>query len=360
MAATVDAATLAHLANALAALTAALTPQAPVQTASGVHAGTGGVESKEGSGEKQVEGVAVALPKAAEVGGKSVGSTAGVGGARIDGKVSSGSLLGVVGQVVGDGVSSSGAGGAEIGSGDLLDTTGRVVGGFAPSSDAGGAEVSSSGGVSTDSYAAAARKPASVSGTESTLSWADAVEEEEDQKKRGESVDQWVAAPAASAGKGFFAQHVRTAKFLELTNELFKYSGHKLPKNGRVDLALASYTAATVPDAFEDGRSKLRALALIGDAAIAAAVVSAGYKAGEPLAVLQQRKTNELTDANMAKLFACSRLASFVSVAGAVTLDNSKTGATALEAFAGVLSLHCGNAAVRNYVVNMGLMRRRI
>jgi len=153
---------------------------------------------------------------------------------------------------------------------------------------------------------------------------------------------------------GFMAQYVRTPRVKELECLMTELSGSKIPRSAYGDLAMARYTAATLPAAFIDGRARLKALAGVGDAALTLALMSYGYRKGKKIDSLQVAR-GLLTDGVLARAFAVSKLASHVVVAGDVNLANTKTGATALEAFAGVLSLYCNRDAVQRFMESFNL-----
>lgn len=156
---------------------------------------------------------------------------------------------------------------------------------------------------------------------------------------------------------GFMANHVRSPEVVAFRETIQLMCGKRLPTSTHcgVDLALARYTAATVPDAFVQGRSRLVKLALVGDAAVASAALTVMYRSGRSLEEMQGVKAKGLSDTTMKRKFAGSELAKHVVVGTGIDLAVSKTGATALEAIAGVLHLHVGAEAVVNYLVALGL-----
>jgi hypothetical protein len=161
-----------------------------------------------------------------------------------------------------------------------------------------------------------------------------------------------VASDRHAVKAEFNKRYVKTAEVRELKAMLEFLGGRRIPGSAMVDIALARYTAATMPDAFRNGKAKLKALAAVGDAACASTMLSRGYRLGKVIESMQ-RARGMLTDAVFARAFSASPLASKVSVGAGVNLANTVTGATALEAFAGVLSLHCGPEAVLQYLVSM-------
>jgi len=158
-------------------------------------------------------------------------------------------------------------------------------------------------------------------------------------------------------GASFMAKYVRIPQVEALRNELTTYSKRKIPKSASQDLALSRYTAGTVPDAFSGGRARLKALAMVGDAALLQVTLSRGYRLyGDARLTRMQTSRDRLTDSTMSSVLVRTRLVGHLVVAAGVDLANSKTGATALEAFAGVLALHCGNDAVLAFAVNTRLV----
>jgi len=166
---------------------------------------------------------------------------------------------------------------------------------------------------------------------------------------------------ARAAGKqptmsgGFFKSIIRDPVVQDVVQLLATMARHKIPKSGHADVALATFTAATVPDSFVNGRARLRSLALVGDAALSTAFLTMMYRRGGSFEALNQFKANQLSDQRLKKLFAKSPLAQHVRVAGGVDLTVSKTSATAAEAFAGVLHLYCSSDAVISYALALGL-----
>jgi len=154
-----------------------------------------------------------------------------------------------------------------------------------------------------------------------------------------------LAEMEATSGGGFMATYVRTARNRRLLNILQVMSNHKLPRSSMGDIALASYAAGAMPHAFERGRERLKVLACLGDAAMLAAAISRLYKSGGSMDSVQNYRTQVLSDVALSKAFSISPLLQEY-VPGAVDVSLAKSGATALEAFAGVLYLHSGVDAV--------------
>jgi hypothetical protein len=152
----------------------------------------------------------------------------------------------------------------------------------------------------------------------------------------------------AASEHGFMKTYVRIGAVSDLADRLGRVCGHKIPKSGHGNVALARYTAATVPSAFVNGRARLRALAIIGDSALLTVRTVAVYAAGGGVEAMEEDK-QLMTDNVLARAFAASEFAAFVLVGAGVNLGNTKTGATAFEAFAGVLAIHCGLDAVSKY-----------
>jgi hypothetical protein len=170
---------------------------------------------------------------------------------------------------------------------------------------------------------------------------------------RGEAARE-VRDVARSAG--FMRVHVKSDSSVRFREAVEKMCGARVSRTGHVDIALVRFTAATVPVEFEDGRDRLRRLAVLGDAALCAAVCAAAFRAGHGLSSIQQLKNDVLTDKVLSSRFAASELAGHVSAAGGVALGNTKTGATALEAVAGVLYLYTSVAAVERFAWSIGVL----
>jgi hypothetical protein len=214
----------------------------------------------------------------------------------------------------------------------------------------------------------------------STYSWSEVVEaavaEDKKHGKTSETVQTRArkVSPSSSAGSvrgragspgtsvvdedvaqgDFVSLHVRVPAVRQLAAVLGTVCGHKVPNTAMGDLALARYTSATVPAAFLNGRGRLKALAMVGDSALATVMLVACYKRGGSAEALHLERGTQ-RDAAMSRAFAGSELAGHVLVGGGVELGTTKTGATALEAFAGVLFMYCGPDAVKRYWASFGL-----
>lgn len=136
---------------------------------------------------------------------------------------------------------------------------------------------------------------------------------------------------------------------------LLKTVGVVLPKRGQFDLALVTYSAATMPSFFVGGKAKYKSLAVIGDAALTLVAVSDAAENGMQVDSAQYFRSTVLSDANMRRAFAKSSYVSYISFGTAIDPSTSKTGATALEAIAGVVYKYCGVDAVRRYAQQVGL-----
>lgn len=156
---------------------------------------------------------------------------------------------------------------------------------------------------------------------------------------------------------GGFAENVRTHNASQLRAELL-VKGIKLPKVAAADVALVTHTAATVPDFFERGREKLRALAVLGDAALTLVLVERAVAVGKDVASAQSARSSLLSDVHLMAVFDKSKLRNFVTYAGGVNPAKSKTGATAFEAIAGLVYKYGGTSAVHTFVLAYGLAAR--
>lgn len=134
-----------------------------------------------------------------------------------------------------------------------------------------------------------------------------------------------------------------------------KLCGHKVPKSGLSDLAIARFCSATVPPAFVGGKDKLKTLSNVGDAALLLCAMIATYKVGGPMQSMQHYRQTVLTDKMMGSLMARSVLAPDIVLDGNVTLDSS-VGAKAYEAIAGVLCIYCTKGAVETFARSTGLV----
>jgi len=168
---------------------------------------------------------------------------------------------------------------------------------------------------------------------------------------------------AADSGSGFagcgevsfMRGYVRVASTEAMVRAISSSTGRKFPRSAWPEAALVTYTAGTVPSAFDRGKEKLNRLAGVGDSALVTAWLTRAWRLDYSQEATQEFRTRGLTDKNLQICFAKSRFASLVSVVGGVSLRDSKTGATALEAIAGVILLHNGPDAVVSYAVAIGL-----
>lgn len=153
-----------------------------------------------------------------------------------------------------------------------------------------------------------------------------------------------------SAG-GFFQRCVRTPRVEALASLLREITGVKMPRSSYEELALASFTTATVPSDFVDGAKRIRGLAAIGDAALSLAVVATLYRNGETVQNVQYVRSGVLSNAVMSKACCASGLSAHIIYPNGVHPSSSKLSADALEAVAGVLSLWMSPVAVHKYAV---------
>jgi len=156
---------------------------------------------------------------------------------------------------------------------------------------------------------------------------------------------------------GFFKQYVRVSRVKSLCELLQRQLGVKIPKAAMEELALATYSAGTVPTAFVNGQARLKSLAQVGDAAMASLLIDDCYVRGQVIVSTQAVKTSVLTNAFMARSFVASGLSGYVVIPAGVDPIFSKTGADAVEAVAGVINLWRGRDALRAYMVWMQLLQ---
>lgn len=155
--------------------------------------------------------------------------------------------------------------------------------------------------------------------------------------------------------KGFYSSYVRSPNVLAYKAWLLKECDVKLPKQGLEELALVTYTPATVPDAFDRGPARIRSLASVGDAVLSFLLVARLHAAGQTVASLQAAKSSMLTNSVMSRSFVGAGLARFVAVPAGVSVVSSKVGADALEALFGVLANWRDMSAVVKVVNRLGL-----
>jgi len=163
-------------------------------------------------------------------------------------------------------------------------------------------------------------------------------------------------SPSASGSddkKPFMRTYVRIPEVRAFAEELERVCGHRLPKSAHGELALLRFTPATVPSDFLQGRARIKALALLGDAACKAALVQFFYRRGE-VVELAVKVDGSLKNLIMSRSFAKHSLSRHVHVGTNINLGETKTGADHFEAVAGVLQLFCGTDAVVRYMRAMG------
>lgn len=163
-----------------------------------------------------------------------------------------------------------------------------------------------------------------------------------------------VAREAVSMQRGFMATHIRTAAARGMRAQLLELSGHRVPKSADRALAIVTRTAGTMPDGIVRGKDELRMLATVGDKALALAYTRRGYRMGHTVEQVQRFIARDQSDGVLARVFSCSALRKFVAFAPGVP-EQSKVGATALEACVGLLDLFCGGDAVDKFVAALVL-----
>jgi len=170
-----------------------------------------------------------------------------------------------------------------------------------------------------------------------------------------------VVASSSDAGgcEAFFSVYVRTPQAAALNDFLWKNCGIHVGKAAREEMALVTYTTATMPVGFRDGCLRYRGLSAIGDAALTLVVVEAEVRAGQAVASMQWIRSSRLSNGNMIKSCVASGLSGLISYGVGVDPSVSKTSADALEAVAGVLQKHYGVDAVVRYARLMQFLSER-
>lgn len=139
------------------------------------------------------------------------------------------------------------------------------------------------------------------------------------------------------SGERFFTDFVNTDEVRTFVKFVERLSGEKVPKAGRGELALVRYTSATVPVEFVNGRSRLRGLAHVGDAAMNVVLVNAVFGSGDPVSNAQETKNRYLSKVALAAACEKSGLMVHLVFATGVVREGSRTAAEAVEALAGWL-----------------------
>jgi len=150
----------------------------------------------------------------------------------------------------------------------------------------------------------------------------------------------------------FAATYYRTERMVGLRAALAKMCGHKVPSSADYSLALASFAAGAMPMDFVYGREKLRTLACVGDSALLTAALEVEYRCNRGMDSMQKFRSDNLTDKVLATAFVASPLIQYYS-AGSVDVAGSKTGATAAEAFAGVLQIYVRGDSVLQFLATL-------
>jgi len=167
--------------------------------------------------------------------------------------------------------------------------------------------------------------------------------------------DLGMAVVAVGSGDRFFAEFVNTPAVRVFAGFLHKMVGQVIPKKARGELALVMYTAATVPASFVNGRARLRGLAMLGDAAMAVAMVNAMYNRGTSVAGTQELKSHTLSASSLAAAGEKSGLSNHFVFGAGVSKSGSRTAAEAVEAVAGLLYRWRPGGALVAYMRALGL-----
>lgn len=148
--------------------------------------------------------------------------------------------------------------------------------------------------------------------------------------------------------EGFFHRFVRTEKALALKAALEKLVGCKLPNGAARAIAICTHTAGTMPVELFNGKRELKMLAMVGDRALSLVAAKRALRDGSDVEEAQHKFARELTDQFMSERFSGSAMRKFVAFAPGVNVQ-SKVGATALEACAGVVSSYASEQAVEKF-----------
>lgn len=164
------------------------------------------------------------------------------------------------------------------------------------------------------------------------------------------------ASSEEKSSGNFFAAYVRNARVSELKGFLNIRVGTMLRKVASEDLALASYTLGTVPDAFERGQMRLRGLEAMGDAALTLAVVGYAVRHNIEVSSVQKMKSDVLSNAALSAMCVRSGISNYVLYAPGITPMSSKSSANAVEAIAGVYFMHLGMPGVVAFAKWLGIV----
>jgi len=151
------------------------------------------------------------------------------------------------------------------------------------------------------------------------------------------------------------AGYTRSHRVLELKAFVESLCGCRIPKNATYELALAGFTLGTVPTAFADGRARLRILEFIGDAALSVCDAVVCFEQGLTVEEAQRRKSARFSNANLSRVCVDSGLVRHLVVLPGINMRTAKTGANAVEAVVGLVSMRCGVSAVRRLVHGLNL-----
>lgn len=169
-----------------------------------------------------------------------------------------------------------------------------------------------------------------------------------------EAYEQRKGRDAVNGAGGGMSMYVKTTS-ARMVILLLQSAGVKLPKKAQFDVALVTYSAATMPAFFRDGKARHKSLAVVGDAAFTLVAVSDALANGMHVESTQYFRSTVLSDSNMRLAFVKSQYRHYVSFGTNVDPGTSKSGATAIEAIAGVVFTYCGIDAVRLFAKQVEL-----
>lgn len=155
---------------------------------------------------------------------------------------------------------------------------------------------------------------------------------------------------------GFFSEVVRREQALSLKKLVERLGGAKLPKVAMVDLAMCTFAAGCMPDAFVDGKARLRSLASVGDAAITMHLVVHVLASGKNVESAQAVRSRVTSNKNMIAVMQRYGFLGLVSYPSGVDPGTTVATATAFEAVVGVLALYRPIVVVQTFLANVGVL----
>lgn len=133
--------------------------------------------------------------------------------------------------------------------------------------------------------------------------------------------------------------------------ELLRSFGVNLPVLAYQDLCLAVYTAGTVPDSVNDGRQRLRMLALLGDRVIKMLLVLQGIAVGSSVAAVQGMESAMQSNGAMLRAAVDLGFVNHIRFAPGVASTSVNVVGTAVEVLLGVVAKWVGLYACHDVAV---------